>query len=42
MFEGGMAEHAGRLRANVNEMRRYEKDIFINIGLPEMKRLRGI
>ncbi|HYA13499.1 MAG TPA: methyl-accepting chemotaxis protein [Syntrophales bacterium] len=30
--EPKIAEHSSRARANVNAMRRYEKDVFINIG----------
>ncbi|MBI5100998.1 MAG: methyl-accepting chemotaxis protein, partial [Nitrospirae bacterium] len=30
--EGAVAEHSGRLRANIVGARRFEKDIFINIG----------
>ncbi len=30
-FEGGVAEHSGRLRANVLGARRFEKDVFINL-----------
>ena len=29
-YEGGVAEHSGRLRANVLGLRRFEKDVFIN------------
>ena len=34
MLEGdaNISEHAARARANVNALRRYEKDYFINIG----------
>ena len=30
--DGVIAQHAGRARADVNAMRRFEKDVFINIG----------
>lgn len=33
--EGKMSEHAARLRANVNILRRFEKDTFLNMGAPE-------
>ncbi len=33
--DGNLAEHAARARANVNAMRRYEKDIYINIESAE-------
>jgi methyl-accepting chemotaxis protein len=33
--EAKMSEHAARLRANVNILRRYEKDTFLNMGAPE-------
>ncbi len=33
--EGVFAEHAGRARANVLGLRRFEKDMFINIGSKE-------
>ncbi len=35
MTEGRIVEYAQRGRANVNELRRYEKDAFINIESPE-------
>jgi len=33
--DGVIAQHAGRARANIQGLRRYEKDIFINIGSNE-------
>ena len=33
--EAKMSEHAARLRANVNVLRRYEKDTFLNMGAAE-------
>lgn len=33
--EGVWAEHSARARANINAARRYEKDMFLNIGSPE-------
>jgi methyl-accepting chemotaxis protein len=35
LTEGKLVEYSQRLRANVNELRRYEKDAFINIESPE-------
>jgi len=35
MTEGKLAEYAQSVRANVNQLRRFEKDIFINIESPE-------
>jgi methyl-accepting chemotaxis protein len=33
--EPDIAEHSARIRANINGMRRYEKDLYINIGQKE-------
>jgi methyl-accepting chemotaxis protein len=33
--EGVFAEHAGRARANILGLRRYEKDMFLNVDSPE-------
>jgi methyl-accepting chemotaxis protein len=33
--DGAIAEHSARARANVNGLRRYEKDLYLNIGSKE-------